>query len=296
MTWRTLSAADGHPAEGFLSFAVGADAALPATPDGMTHTDADPIDVIGRWLTYLGLLLAVGVPIAVAVVLRSGLTVRAARALGVGLLLAGGATIVLASANGLDAGSAGEYLLSTRTGLLQLARGLLALAGGVVLLLAPGGPRGRGGFAVAIGLAGIGLLVASADASALPGPVPMLVQAAHVVSAGIWAGGVALLLAVMVRPALVAGPGRAPKMRTLVPRFSALALVSVGLVGLSGVFTAWTQTGVLVDPGTEYGQTLIRKTLLAAGAIGLGGLNFLDGGRMKGGSTGCARVSRSRWH
>ena len=282
VTWRTLSAADGHPAEGFLSFAVGADAALPATPDGMTHTDADPIDVIGRWLTYLGLLLAVGVPISVAVVLRSGLTVRAARALGVGLLLAGGATIVLASANGFEAGSAGEYLLSTRTGLLQLARGLLALAGGVVLLLAPGGPRGRGGFAVAIGLAGIGLLVASGHASALPGPVPMLVQAAHVVSAGIWAGGVALLLTIMVRPALVAGPTGAPKMRTLVPRFSALALVSVGLVGLSGVFTAWTQTGVLVDPGTEYGQTLIRKTLLAAGAIGLGGLNFLDGGRMKG--------------
>ena len=281
VTWRSLSAADGHPAEGFLSFAIGADATLPAASDGMTHTDADPIDVIGRWLTYLGLLLAVGVPIGVAVVLRSGLTVTTARALGIGLLVAGGATLVLAAANGLEAGSVVDYLLATRNGLLQLARGLVALVGGALLLLGLVGRRGRGPFAVTIGLVGIGLLVAAGHASALPGPVPMLVQAAHVVTAGIWAGGVALLLAVLVRPTLVAGPDGVPAMRALVPRFSALALVSVGMVGLTGVFTAWSQTGVLVDPGTEYGRTLILKTVLATAAVGLGGLNYLDGGRMR---------------
>jgi hypothetical protein len=71
-------------------------------------------------------------------------------------------------------------------------------------------------------------------------------------------------------------------MRTLVPRFSALALVSIGLIGLTGVYSAWSQTGVLVDPGTDYGRRLIMKSVVAVAAISLGGLNYLDGGRMRG--------------
>ena len=280
VTWRTLSAADGHPAEGFFSFAVGTDAALPSTPGGMTHTDAEPIDLAARWLTYLGLLLAVGVPLGVAVVLRMPMAEDTARALSTGLLVAGGATLALAVVNGLEAGSVGEYLLASRNGLLQLSRGIVALAGGAVLLLGRGG---RSGSCVAVltGLVGIVLLAAASHASALPGPVPIVVQAAHAASAGVWAGGVALLLALFVRPRLLVGRDALPPMRALVPRFSALALVSIGLIGLTGVFTAWSQTGVLIDPGSDYGRTLLLKTALASGAIGLGGLNFLDGGRLR---------------
>ena len=280
VTWRTLSAADGHPAEGFYSFAVGTDAALPATPGGMTHTDAEPIDLAARWLTYLGLLLAVGVPAGVAVVLRRPMAAETARALSTGLLVAGGATLVLAVVTGVEAGAVGDYLLASRNGLLQLSRGVVALGGGFALLF------GRGGRSSAIvsgitGLVGIALLAAASHASALPGPVPIMVEAAHVATAGVWAGGVALLLALFVRPRLLVGGDALPSMRSLVPRFSALALVSIGLIGMTGVFTAWSQTGVLVDPGSEYGRTLLLKTALAAGAIALGGLNFLDGGRLR---------------
>jgi hypothetical protein len=69
-------------------------------------------------------------------------------------------------------------------------------------------------------------------------------------------------------------------MRTLVPRFSALALVAIGIVALTGVYASYAQTGVLLDPGTEYGRTLLMKAAFAIGAFALGGLNFLDGGRM----------------
>jgi hypothetical protein len=37
----------------------------------------------------------------------------------------------------------------------------------------------------------------------------------------------------------------------------------------------------MLPVGTEYGRTLILKSALALGAIGLGGLNYLDGGRMR---------------
>lgn len=70
-------------------------------------------------------------------------------------------------------------------------------------------------------------------------------------------------------------------MRALVPRFSAVALVAIGMVGLTGIYNAWTHTGVLIDPDSDYGRMLMMKSLVATSAIALGGLNFVDGGRMR---------------
>jgi copper transport protein len=283
VTWRTLSAADGHTAEGSFSFAIGAaDGPAVPTSGGMTHTEASPLDVIGRWITYVGLLLALGVAVAHRVVIGARpMPAALVRLLAVGLLVSGIATLVVGVANAIEAGGdVVAYLTGSRTGALQLARGLVALAGGGILLAIRASSARL--LAAATGLIGIGMLVASGHAAALPGPVPMLAGAVHVAGAGVWIGGLALLLMALTRPALLFGTGSAPPaMRTLVPRFSALALVSIGLIGLTGVYSAWSQTGVLVDPGTDYGRRLIMKTVVAVAAIGLGGLNYLDGGRMR---------------
>jgi hypothetical protein len=47
------------------------------------------------------------------------------------------------------------------------------------------------------------------------------------------------------------------------------------------VYAAWVQTATLVPLGTDYGRTLVIKTAVALVALALGGLNFLDGGRMR---------------
>ncbi|MDQ2673217.1 MAG: copper resistance protein CopC, partial [Chloroflexota bacterium] len=284
VTWRTLSAADGHTAEGTFSFAIGTNTAVPATSTtaGMTHNEASPLDVIGRWLTYLGLLLALGVAIAHRVVIgRRPMPHALVRMLGIGLLISGMATLLVVVANAMEAGGdVIAYLTGSRTGILQVARGLVALAAGAILLAFPAWwARLVAGGA---GLVGIAMLVAAGHAAALPGPVPVLAGGVHVAAAGVWIGGLAVLLLTLSRPAVLFGAEhRPPPMRMLVPRFSALALVSIGLIGLTGVYSAWSQTGVLVDPGTEYGQRLIMKSVVAAAAIGLGGLNYLDGGRMR---------------
>jgi copper transport protein len=283
VTWRTLSAADGHTAEGVFSFGIGSAAATGSPPPvgGMTHTDASQVDVIGRWLTYLGLLLAFGVAVTHHVVVGDRPMPRAlVHLLAAGLLVSGVATLVVAVVNAIEAGSGvTDYLVGSRTGILQLARAVVALVGTGVLLV---GPRRTARVVAAMaGLIGIGLLVAFGHAAALPGPVAMLSQAVHVAGAAVWIGGLAVLLLAVSRPALLFDTQAPPPMRALVPRFSALALVSIGLVGLTGVYSAWSQTGVLVDPGTEYGRRLITKSVVAAAAIGLGGLNFLDGGRMR---------------
>jgi copper transport protein len=280
LTWRTLSAVDGHTAEGFFTFGVGAGRQAPAqvAGGGMTHTETDAIAVIGRWLTYLGLLLALGVTVFHRAVIRAGaMPTRLIRLLAAGLALAAVATLTMAVASGIEAGSVPDYLLSTRNGGLQLARAAVAAAGAGVLLLAPA--RLSGLVAATAGLVGIVLLVLAGHAAALPGPGPVIGQLVHVAGAAIWIGGLAGLLALILRPNLLASQAR-PALRTFVPRFSALALVSIGLVGLTGVYSAWLQTGTLITVETEYGRTLIMKSALAIGAFSMGGLNYLDGGRM----------------
>lgn len=281
LTWRSLSAADGHTASGFLSFGIGdVGAVVATTPSGMIHNEADPIGVIGRSLTYGGLLLALGLAVFHRVVIRNGpMPPLLVRALGMALLVSAGATLAVATAAGLEAGSVLEYLMGGRNGPLQLVRAVVAAAGGVTLLLVA--PRVAGVVAAATGLAGIVLLVAAGHASAVPGGVAIISQAVHVSGASIWIGGIVGLLGMVLRPdLLVAGP--TPRMRTLVPRFSALALAAIGMVALTGVYASYAQTGVLLDLGTEYGRTLLLKSGFAIGAFAIGGLNYLDGGRMMG--------------
>jgi copper transport protein len=283
VTWRTLSAADGHTAEGSFTFGVGRDVAGVPMPGAapMTHADVDLPRVAARWLTYIGLLVAVGAAAFHAAVIRAGRMPRAlVRILAAGLALSAVATLGLATLSGLEAGSVADYVLGSRNGVLQMARALVSGLGAAALLAMPA--RISPLVAAATGLAGIALLVVGGHAAAVPGAAPVLGQAVHVAAAAVWIGGIAGLLAVLVRPALVTADGTRPSMRTFVPRFSALALVSIGLVGVTGVYAAWVQTGTLVTTDTDYGRTLLLKSAFALGALGLGAVNFIDGGRMLG--------------
>lgn len=278
LTWRSLSSADGHSAEGFFTFGVGNVVVEGATSGGSGHVEAGPLTLVGRWLTYLGLLLALGVAVFHWLVIRHGtMPVRLVRLLAAGLGVAAVATLVAAITSGLESDAVGEYLFGSRNGGLQLARAGVAALGAVALPFVPA--RASGAAAAVVGLAGIGLLVAAGHSSALPGAGPLLAQIAHVAAAAVWIGGLAGLLALHVRPALVVR-GPAPSMRSIVPRFSAMALVSIGMIALTGVYAAWLQTGTLLPLDSDYGRTLIVKSAVAIAAFSLGGLNYFDGGRM----------------
>lgn len=280
LTWRTLSAADGHVAEGFFNFGVGdVPGSLAGGPHGMTHDDTDALAVIGRWLTYLGLLLALGLGVfQYAVIRKEPMRPRLVRLLAGALFVSAAATLAVAIVGGLEAGSPLDYLTASRNGSLQAARAAVALIGAAALLVVP--PRLAVPVAAATGLTGIVLLVAAGHAAALPGPVPVIGQAVHVASAAIWIGGIAGLLALVRWPALMIADRTRPQMRELVPRFSALALAAIGLVVATGVYSAWSLTGALITTDTEFGRTLIMKSAFALGALTLGGLNYFDGGRM----------------
>lgn len=282
VTWRSLSAADGHTAEGFFSFSVGEAAADPDLGVAAAiHDQPTGVDLLWRWLTYAGLLAALGIPIFHAVVIRGGpMPAALTRLLAAGLLVAAGATLVAGVLSGLEAGAVGDYLLATRNGLLQLARAGVAALGGFALLVAPAAVSRA--VAILAGVVGLALLVAAGHAAALPGPVPLLGQVVHVAAAGVWVGGIASVFLLFIRPRLLVGDGAPPPMSVCIPRFSALALASIGLVAGSGVFAALTQSGALLSLETDYGRALALKLALVGGALLLGGLNYLDGGRLRG--------------
>ncbi len=210
ITWRTLSAADGHTAEGFFNFGVGdVPGSLAGGPQGVTHSDTDPPGVIGRWLTYVGLLLALGIAAFHRVVIRDGpMPAALVRALAIGLLVSAAATLVVAIIDALEAGSVVDYLFGTRVGGLQAARAIVAAAGGAALLFVA--PRAAGVVAAAIGLIGIILLVAAGHSAAVPGIAPIVGQVVHVAGAAVWIGGIVGLLAIVRWPGVVMGPNRRP--------------------------------------------------------------------------------------
>jgi putative copper export protein len=106
----------------------------------------------------------------------------------------------------------------------------------------------------------------------------------HVGGAGLWLGGLILLIAVGL-PALRADPGgpaspgekgrTLPALARLVNAFSRIALVSVALVVLTGAINAWIQVGALGNLfSSPYGRTLLVKLTLVAGAFLLGFYNW----------------------
>ncbi len=97
-------------------------------------------------------------------------------------------------------------------------------------------------------------------------------QALHIVAVAVWIVGLAMVAIVMVRlpkVAAVAGPGLAAR---ILSRFSAVALVAVGVAILTGVVRS---VGELSDPAqlwdTGYGRSILYKIalLIPIGVIAL---------------------------
>ena len=285
VTWRSLSTADGHPAEGFFTFGVG-DVEVGGDISGQGRSGVDPSDPIGlagKWLGYVAMLLGLGVPLFAVAVLRGDARPRrrALSALG-WLLIAGGVSLMALAIRVplVDGDPLGEYLLGSRGGLLALARSTALLAGGVAtVVLARRASRDAAlGASASAALIAIGLHVAGGHAAAAGTPIPVVVQLVHLGAAGIWLSGVLAVTLLATRAASVV-EGPVPALRSVVPRFSALALGAIGLVGLTGLYAEWTQIGGLPTTDDGYGRALIVKLVVVGAAFAVGALNYFDGGR-----------------
>jgi copper transport protein len=303
VVWTVLSTVDSHVTSGSFPFAVGdvSAAELAAAGQSGRQVTVSLGEVAGRWLVYLGAAMLAGGSVFVLVVwqpayrlvltgtpaadshLRLSLVWRRLAAAALAALIVGSVLALLTKA-GQASGSelaapwtraTANLLFNTRYGLLWVVRFVLSLVlVGLLLNVTAKWQRW-----VAAGIAAALLLTVSlgSHAAGEPQPVlPLLGDWAHMAAASVWVGGLTHFAAGLWVAWRLPPDERIRLVARLIPRFSILALVSVALLGGTGLYLAWLRVGSLDSLwGTVYGRTLLIKTAIALPMVLFGASNLL---------------------
>ncbi|MFF7887908.1 copper resistance CopC/CopD family protein [Streptomyces sp. NPDC020794] len=273
VAWRVVSA-DSHPVSGAFTFSIGKPSATapPVPVDASGNTVAGTLYDTARYFAYGGLALLIG---AATFVLVCGFPGPVRRLLLTGWWILAGSTVALlllrgpyergsGPADAFDPSVLGETLTS-RPGLALLAR--LVLLGAAVFYPVREQARGRAVLALG-GLLTVSLAVTWAVAehasAGIQVPVAMVSSVLHLLSMAVWLGGLAALLTALYRSA-------EPLPAAVVNRFSRLALASVTVLVVTGVYQSWRGLGSWdALTSTSYGRLLVAKLVavlvLLAGA------------------------------
>jgi copper transport protein len=293
VNWRSVSAVDGHVANGAFAFGVGvtpAPGSVKSVDLLYTSTLTSALSIAGRWLLYAGLALFVGAASTGTLALRRGVP-------------AGGALVLRAAASaaiiGLCALVWAERTLVGAASLLPLfetTEGLYLLALGVALAVCAGAVvcvdlwPARWSL-VLLGAAGAVAILAHvlaghADAPSSLRLVNVALQWAHMAAVGVWLGGLAWLLLG------IRGLTRAER-AAAVSAFSRVATVTLIVVLATGAARGMAEVGGLVNLfGTKYGVTLLVKLGLVALLVALGAVNRFRVVPAIGGAEGVTRTFR----
>ena len=300
VSWKALSAVDSHVTAGAYPFAVGdvEAAALAAASQASQGTRLAFGEVLARWALYLGAAVLTGGMVFVNLVWRPSrqdlqsqsteqpfpvLPWRSLARGGLVLLVIADITRLLVQGGQLIDREiimpwnpvVFDVLFTTRFGVLWLARLALIVAAAWLI----GWRFGTAGRWVVFVLMLPLLLTVSlgSHAAAEPQPVlPVFAEWLHMLGASVWVGGVFYLAAGLQAAHKLAGFPRLTLVRRLLPRFSSVALVCVGVLTLSGVYSAYLRVGSISGLVTDlYGQILIIKTVIAVSMVALGAVNLL---------------------
>jgi copper transport protein len=273
VSWRTVSAVDGHVSAGSFVFGIGV--APPTSPPDTgvvgTGESGSPPGIVARWLLYLGLVALIGAAfVAVAVARRPVPDLLAMAA--VGWILAAIGTLGVVAVQWAETGAPIEALPGSSVGVTALARLIALAAMGAALAGLAAVPRlgGRPGWLL-VGLTAMGGLavdVATGHAAAGSGWLPQTVaQWLHGLAAAGWVGGLAgLLVALRTTPA----EDRLVTAR----RFSFWAGIGLVVVIVTGALRALAEVGTLEAlVGTAFGVVVLLKSAALLGLAGLGAFN-----------------------
>jgi len=276
VSWRTISAVDGHPTAGTFAFGVGTGGPVlpPAQAVAAAHATPPPapLAVAGRWAYYWGLTLLLGAAAAGLLVFDRRLPGRPALLLGLAVAAAAAGLAAMVVVARADADVSLGRLLGSTTGVWLAWRAvMLAGAAGAAVGLLLAGP-GKGRPLVVLGLAAAGGMLVHALAGHAAGPsslrlLNLAAQWAHLLAVGVWIGGLAWLLAGL------RGRARTDR-RAVAVRFSRLAGASLAVVVATGLARSIDELGgwgALLHSG--FGRALGVKLALFAGLLLLGALN-----------------------
>lgn len=271
VNWRTVSRVDGHLATGSFAFGVKVTPTGAAATAGVVRSPpASTWAVAARWSYYIGLMGLVGVA-EIGLLTGAAGAPRRLRGLATASLILGVLGVVALeeqqrradgiSVSGLWSSSLGHEVFGR-------AAPLVVAAAAIAWMWA----RPRRVARITLGVVGAAALVSmfgDVDASHAAGEhswrwFRLLTQWVHFASAGVWLGGLAVLVAVVLH--------LPPERRPLVTRrFSNLALVAVAAVAATGLLRGLDEIRSwhgLFD--TSFGRWALLKIALLVVLIGLG--------------------------
>jgi copper transport protein len=288
VAWRVVSA-DSDPISGaFVFHVIERGVAANVSIDALTGTSqaVDVLFVVGRFIDFALLLLAVGGSAVLVVALASAQWRVRRRLYGILSAVAGGlAAIALvnillqgATAGGLSLSDAFSWslftsVLETDYGEVMLIQAALAATLALTALaLRHAGDHDRRPLTVlTLALsAGLTLTPSFSGHARTLGALGLTSDILHVASAALWTGGLAFL----VFGLLIAQADRWPLATRAVPRFSNMAVGSVVALLVAGIVSAYLQLrtwSALWD--NQYGLLVLAKIVLVVPLLALGAYN-----------------------
>jgi copper transport protein len=272
--WLSLSAIDGHAADGLFTFGVGVTPPK-VSPFGTvegTSTALTSLAAVGRWLLYAGLALLLGGAVVGLLVLGGKLPAGWRPLLRSGWLAAtlGAGAMTLAEEHIVGAHRL-LPMFQTPAGHNFYVLDLLVIFGcGVAVVVVDLFPHKSTLWVLAAVVAVVLLAHAQGGHAYAPAHLKalhVLEQWVHMTAVGIWIGGLVWLL-LALRPQ--AGFDRP----LVVGRFSRLAGYALAVVLFTGLLRALTETGSIhAVVSSSYGNALLVKIALVIVIVALGALS-----------------------
>lgn len=292
VSWRVVSAADGHATEGAFTFAIGV--RFQAGSAAVPQTDVSGFAVISRWVNLTGVAWLIGGLAAALWV--SPLVSRRWLMTGWGLAGIGGSLILVNQAaisadvapfSDQIGGAIGALMSGTA---FSVAWGWRMLIWGVV-----GGlvwwRRRAWGLAACVPMMYAHALTSHAAAQ-LDRPEALIIHVIHGLAALIWIGGLAAFITVIWQTR--SDSDSTVSLARLTDRFSWVGRACVGGLALTGLYSASVLVGGLEAlPVTSYGRALTAKNVLFMAMLILAGVQLVfTARRLRQGESAWARVLR----
>jgi len=302
---KMLSETDGHVTENAFVFGVGnaiIPSSVPNASAGLSSLLYIP-EAIARFPTLVGQVIIVGGAFATLwlwrpitridwlantidrVQTRIDKRIAILMVIGAAILLASDFGMIYAEAKSIDISILDA--IGTKFGSLwvyRLVTSIVLMCLSVLLFLNQRkNKRGRTQKSIIYGLLGVGLIallttsLIGHGAALNPASVPILIDFVHNLAASLWIGGV-IYLAFVVVPGIKQSHKdeyfKASLISLLIPRFSTIPVVILGVIVITGPFLLY-----LLEPdlgltlASLYGKALIAKLILAGVMIGIGAYN-----------------------
>jgi copper transport protein len=295
VSWKALSAIDGHQAVGTFPFAVGAENATTVGDIQQSSTARLPFSALfSKFLILVSLAILLGERLFVwliwnpalgsnlndvrqpanwAAIYRMGL-IGILIAIAIGILSQAGQTSGAELSFPWDL-ETGRILTDTRLGVIWLVRlGLVMLA---VWLAGRNKAAWRDLFSFVVNLAFLFTVTLTSHAATDARPtIPILADTIHLLGMTFWLGGLIYLFTGIRHLQRLEARLRAQLTSLLSARFSVNAIIFVSLIGLTGFYSASLRVGSWSALLTSlYGHVLLVKQVFVVGLLVIAATNLL---------------------